>query len=113
MAHELETLVLAYENGAETVSVIHQGYSQSGRAPSAPRKINISRANERWASLGAKERSVKNGGRRGGGREKNGGKNVKNRRSGNYWEEKYRFSECRNNLYTRGLLNHSNHFVDI
>lgn len=43
-------------------AVIHQG-SQSGRAPSAPRKINISCANEDWAFLGAKERSVKNGGR--------------------------------------------------
>lgn len=59
----LETLVLASENGAETVSVIHQD-------PSASRKINISCANERWPSLGAKERSVKNGGRRGGKGEK-------------------------------------------
>lgn len=78
----LETLVLASENGAETVSVIHQDLSAS-------RKINISCANERWPSLGAKERSVKNGGGRGGGREKNGGKieegekNVRNRRNGN------------------------------
>lgn len=73
VAHDLKR-VLAFENGAETVSAC---CSQSGRAPSAPRKINISCANERWAFLGAKERSVKNGGREGG-RKKNG----KNRKKG-------------------------------
>lgn len=94
VAHDLKR-VLAFENGAETVSAC---CSQSGRAPSAPRKINISCANERWAFLGAKERSVKNGGREGG-RKKNG----KNRKKGNIGlaETQYRFSERRNNLYIR------------
>ena len=84
----------------KTGTVIHQG-SQSGRAPSAPRKINISCANERWAFLGAKERSVKNGGE-GKGRkmEKIGAKNKKKKKcekkkERNIWleETQYRFSQ--------------------
>lgn len=73
----------------KTGTVIHQG-SQSGRAPSAPRKINISCANERWAFLGAKERSVKNGGE-GKGRkmEKIGAKNKKKKKMWKIERKKY------------------------
>lgn len=98
VAHDLKR-VLAFENGAETVSAC---CSQSGRAPSAPRKINISCANERWAFLGAKERSDEKW-REGRGEEEKWEKQEERKKNGNIGlaETQYRFSERRNNLYIR------------